>query len=112
MSPFNEFSKLSEYVHSIIETIKIYRSDDQKDYLVLIKLYSFDFELAYKTNKQLMNFDFLPFGDENRKSEFEEHFKHSFDEYFKGKVNEILSDAYEQVNSNKEKKKCKSKRIR
>lgn len=99
-----EFSKLSEFVHSIIETIKIYRSEDQNNYLILIKLYSFDFELAYKTNKQLMDFEFLPFVDENLKSEFEEHFKHSFDEYFKEKVKEILSSTFQEVNSNKDKK--------
>lgn len=86
-----EFSKLSEYVHSIIEKIKIYRSDDKKEYIITIKLYSFDIDLAFKTNKMLMNFEMLSFKDTDKKHYFEDLFKNSFDSYFRGKVDELLN---------------------
>lgn len=89
-----EFSKLQEFVHSIVESIKIHRSRDKKDYLIMVKLYSFDIELAYKTDKNLMSFYMLPFKDQHRKREFEDLFKHSFDIYFKEKLNKTLLQNY------------------
>lgn len=86
-----EFSKLSEYVHSLIEKIKIYRSDDKKEYIITIKLYSFDIDLAFKTNKLLMNFEMLSFKDADKKHNFEDLFKNRFDSYFSGKVDELLN---------------------
>lgn len=99
-----EFSKLQEFVHSIVENIKIYRSDDKKDFLIMVKLYSFEIELAYKTDKNLMSFYMLPFSDKNRRREFEDLFKHSFDIYFKERLDKTLHQNYksgENINDEK-----------
>ena len=66
-----EFSKLQEYVHSIIENIQIFNVAEKKIYLFVIRLKAFDHDIFYISDKELFKFEMLELKDDNAKKDFE-----------------------------------------
>lgn len=85
-----EFSKVKEYVNSIIDYIKIYQNNDKSIYIIIVKLKFFKYELIYQTDKNLFEYHLLSYKDENTRKEFVSYFNHFFGSNLDKKFNKIL----------------------